>query len=215
MEETLTPRARRVLRASLFAAGLALVAALLAAWATVPAIRESKSLWVLFLYSFPSEFVIATVPHEPAFLYFSKFHPPWVVAGVSVAGTVLTEWLNYGTVAYVTDWQLVRNALQHRAVRTCVAWFDRAPFAALWVAGFTPIPFYPLRVLAVVAKYPASRYVLAVFLSRAPRFWILCVAGAALGFADWMIAGLALVLAAAGVAPAARALWRRKKRAGA
>lgn len=212
MEETLTPRAGRVVRAVLFLTGIGFVAALLAAWAMVPGIRESKSLWVLFLYSFPSEFVIATVPHEPAFLYFSKFHPPWIVAGVSVIGTVLTEWLNYRAVAYVIDWQLFRRALQNRTVKKCVAWFARAPFAALWVAGFTPIPFYPFRVLAVVAKYPVARYLAAVFLSRAPRFWILCVAGAALGFADWMIGGLALVLAAAGVAPAARALWRKRKR---
>lgn len=202
--------ARRRSDLLLLAAPVACLAVLVGSWIAMPEVRESKSLWVLFLYCFPSEFVIATVPHEPALLYFAKFYDPWTVAGVSAVGTVLTEWVNYLLVAYVRDRDVFRKALQGRTVTRLVGWFHRAPFAALWVAGITPVPFYPFRFLAVVAKYRAWKYLLAVFLSRTPRFWIICVAGAALGFSDWAIAAFALVLAAAGVAPAARALWKKR-----
>ncbi len=210
--EHLSTRVRGPARTLLFLGAVAFVAALLAAWIALPGVRESKSLWVLLLYCFPSEFVIATVPHEPALLYFSKFYDPWTVAAISAAGTVLTEWLNYSVVGYVTDWEVFDKALKSRTVRKLVGWFDRAPFAALWVAGFTPIPFYPFRVLAVIARYPVRSYLLAVLLSRAPRFWIISVAGAAVGFSDTVIVLVAILLAAVGLAPATAALWRKRKK---
>ncbi len=208
-------RARRLTQALLVVIPVAFVAALLAAWIAMPGVRESKSLWVLFLYCFPSEFVIATVPHEPALLYFSKFYDPWTVAGVSALGTVLTEWANYSVVAYITDREVFRKAIQGRTVTKLIGWFHRAPFAALCVAGLTPVPFYPFRILAVLARYPSWKYLLAIFLSRTPRFWIICVAGATLGFSDVVIVVFALVLAAAGLAPATRVLWEKRKRSGA
>jgi len=204
-------RARHRIRILLSVAPIAFLAGLIAAWIALPGVRESKSLWVVFLYCFPSEFVIAIVPHEPALLYFSKFYAPMTVAGVSAAGTVLVEWVNYYLVAYVTDLAVLRRALQGRTVTKLVGWFHRAPFAALLAAGFMPVPFYPFRFLAVVAKYPCWRYLLAIFLSRTPRFWIICVAGAALGFSDWMIVAFVLVLAAAGLFPAAQAVWKRRR----
>lgn len=209
--ERTSKRVRPRTKVLLIVAPIASLAALLGAWIAIPEVRESKSLWVLFLYCFPSEFVIAAIPHEPALLYFAKFYDPMTVAGVSAIGTVLTEWLNYGLVAYVRDRDVFRKALQGRTVTRLVGWFHRAPFAALWVAGFSPVPFYPFRFLAVVAKYRAWKYLLAVFLSRTPRFWIICVAGAALGFSDWMIVAFALVLGSLGLAPATRALWKRRR----
>ena len=56
------------IKASLFALQLSFVLVLLIVWATSKSIQESKSLWVLFFYSFPSEFLIATIPHEPVLL---------------------------------------------------------------------------------------------------------------------------------------------------
>jgi membrane protein YqaA with SNARE-associated domain len=205
-------RVRRRTYVLLLAGAITFVAALLAAWIALPGVRESKSLWVLFLYCFPSEFVIATVPHEPALLYFSKYYDALTVAGVSAAGTVLTEWLNYRVVGHVTNWEVFRKALKGRTVTRLVGWFDLAPFAALWVAGFTPIPFYPFRILAVIARYPAWKYLVAVLLSRTPRFWVIAVAGAVVGFSNQMLIVLAVVLAAVGLAPATKAFWRRKGR---
>lgn len=206
-------RARRLTRTLLIAVPIASLAALLAAWIAMPGVRESKSLWVLFLYCLPSEFAIAIVPHEPALLYFAKFYDPWTVAGVSAGGTVLTEWVNYYVVAYVTDRAVFRKAIQGRTVTKLIGWFHRAPFAALCVAGIAPVPFYPFRILAVIARYPVWKYLLAVFLSRTPRFWVICVAGAAVGLSDWAIILFAVLLAAAGLAPATRALWKRRARA--
>lgn len=218
MNEAVEPhsdRARRRTQVLLAAIPAAFLAALVGLWVAVPDLRASKSLWVLFLYCFPSEFVIAVVPHEPALLYFGKFYDPWTVAGVSAVGTLLTEWVNYLVVAWIADVSFFQKLIRGRTVTRLVGWFHRAPFATLLVAGITPVPFYPFRFLAVIDRYKLLKYLLAILMSRTPRFWIICVAGAALGFSDALIVALALLLAAAGLAPAARALWRKKLRPGA
>ena len=88
-------------RTSFIAFEVFLVLILLVIWITSEGIRESKSLWVLFLYSFPSEFLIAIVPHEPVLLYFGKFFTPLTVAVVAGSSTLMTEALNYSVFKYM------------------------------------------------------------------------------------------------------------------
>ena len=164
---------------------IGLVAALLVWWFSSDSAHQSRNLWVLFFYCFPSEFIIATVPHEPVLLYFAKFHLPWTVALVAISGTVLTEALNYTAFRFVADLTLLRKLLANRAVGKTVALFNKHPFAALCIAGFTPIPFYPFRFLVVIAHYPLIKYLSAVILSRTPRFYLLALLGRALKLSDW------------------------------
>jgi membrane protein YqaA with SNARE-associated domain len=194
-----------------FVVEIAFVAGLLVWWLTSSSLRESKSLWVLFLYCFPAEFIIATVPHEPVLLYFGKFYSPLTVALISVAGTAITEVLNYTVFKYVADLKVFRKMLESRAVQKTVNLFKKAPFAALWVAGFTPIPFYPFRFLAVIARYPIVKYILAVITSRAPRMYLLALAARVIQFPDYALIILMAVLIAAANLPILREVLKRKK----
>lgn len=184
------------IKALLFALQLSFVLALLIVWATSKGLQESKSLWVLFFYSFPSEFLIATVPHEPALLYFGKFYTPLTVALVAIPSTLLTEMLNYSTFKYVADLKIFTKLRDKKALKKTIRFFNKAPFLALWVAGITPIPFYPLRFLVVLAKYPLPRYILAIFLSRFPRFIILAYVGYKIQIPDYILVALFVILIA-------------------
>ncbi len=177
-----------------FVLQLALVSALLLVWLGSESIRASKNLWVLFLYSMPSEFLIAAVPHEPVLIYFGKFYSPLTVALVSAVGTLLTEALNYSVFGYFADTEVVRRVRRRGFVIRVVELFERAPFAALWVAGFTPIPFYPFRFLVVLARYPMRKYLLALFLSRTPRFYFYAYVGRAIGLSDNLIMAVFVIL---------------------
>ena len=145
---------------------IAFVAALLLVWLLVDEVRQSKSLWILFLYSFPSEFLIAPVPHEPIFFYFGKFYSPLLVAAVAVSSTVLTEALNYSVFGYVVDRKFFARVRESRFTRRIVDLFHRAPFSALFIAGLLPVPYYPFRMLVVLARYPVALFLLAVLASR-------------------------------------------------
>ena len=184
------------IKASLFALQISFVLVLLIVWISSKDIQESKSLWVLFFYSFPSEFLIATVPHEPVLLYFGKFYTPLTVAFVAIFGTMLTEMLNYSAFKYVADLKIFIKLQQKSAVKKTIRFFNKAPFLTLWVAGITPIPFYPLRFLVVVAKYPMLKYILAILLSRFPRFVFLAYVGYKIQIPDYMIIALFVILIA-------------------
>jgi membrane protein YqaA with SNARE-associated domain len=187
-------RSRRRFRWLAFAFEISLVAGLLVWWLSSDSAHQSRNLWVLFFYSFPSEFLVAPVPHEPVLLYFAKFHPAWTVTWVAISGTVLTEALNYTAFKFVADLSLFRKRVGNRAVSKTVDLFNKYPFAALWIAGFTPIPFYPFRFLVVLARYPLHQYLLAVFLSRMPRFYLLALLGGVLKLNDLLMILLTVML---------------------
>jgi membrane protein YqaA with SNARE-associated domain len=161
-------------------AEVSFVLILLVLWLSFETFRKSKNLSILFLYNFPSQFLLAVVPHEPVFLYFSKFYLPLTVTLIAIAGTLITEYINYSVFQYVSDFKLFKKMLPNKWFQKLVGLFNKAPFLALWIAGFTPIPFYPFRFIVVIAHYPLIRYLLAVFLSRTPRFYLLALFGRAL-----------------------------------
>jgi len=178
-------------RLLIFILQTSLVVVLLLCWFGISGLQESKNLWVLFWYSFPSQFLIAVVPHEPVFFYFSKFYAPWLVTIVAIWGTLMTEFLNYSVFRFVADY---KNISCNQFVARIVRLFERAPFLALLIAGFTPIPFYPLRFLVVLAEYPRFKYLLAVFLSRTPRFYLFALVGKSLNMPNWLLLAIFVVL---------------------
>ncbi len=186
------------------------IAGLLVWWLGSAAVRQSRSLWVLFLYCFPSEFLIATVPHEPVLLYFAKFHPPLTVAWISAAGTVLTEIMNCTVFKVVTDLRFFQKILASRGIQRAVRLFNKAPFAALWVAGVLPIPFYPFRFLVICARYPVSKYILAVVTSRFPRFFLIALMAKAVRLPDSVILLITAILLIAANLPIIGRLFKKK-----
>ncbi len=208
-------RVRRKWQKTIFVLQISLVLVLLIVWLSSESLRHSKNLFVLFFYSFPSQFLIAVVPHEPPFLYFSKFYSPWLVTFVSIAGVLLTELLNYSTFKFMVDLKSFSKLKYSGFISRIIDYYNRAPFLALWIAGFTPIPFYPFRFIVVLANYPVSRYILAVFLSRTPRFFLLALLGHRFQIPNYLLIILFAILILAANVPVVKGLvdrWRRKKK---
>lgn len=207
-----TKKIPRKIKTLIFILEISLIVVLLALWFGSQSFQNSKNLWALFLYCFPAEFLIAIVPHEPVILFFGKFYIPLTVALVTISGTILTETLNYSVFKYLTDTNLYKKLSQKKAVSKLIGLFNKAPFIALWVAGFTPIPFYPFRFLVVMARYPLAKYLLAVFLSRAPRFYLIALAGRLVKIPDSLLVVLFVVLIAAANIPILKNLLKKKKK---
>ncbi|MGD2123058.1 MAG: hypothetical protein PVJ76_14995, partial [Gemmatimonadota bacterium] len=107
-------------------------------------IEGTSDLLLLFLYSFPSEFLVGLVPHEPALIQFGQYHPLWIVMLVSVVSTVMAEGLNYSFFGLFYEMPGFRAALQKEGVRKVTDLFNRAPFFAITFCGFGPLPFFPI-----------------------------------------------------------------------
>ena len=174
-------------RTLIFALEISLVISLLIIWFSSESLQTSKNLWVLFFFSFPGEFLIPIVPHEPVLILFGKFHPPLTVAFVAIVSTLMTEAINYSAFNFISDTSPFRKIRHKKTVEKIVNLFNKAPFLAIWIAGLTPIPFYPFRFLVVIARYPLIKYLLAVFLSRTPRFFILAFAGNIIKIPDYLL----------------------------
>ncbi len=153
------------------------VIALIVVWITSGVLQKSTSLLVLFLYSFPSEFLIAILPHEPVLIYFGKFFTPAIVTAVALSSTLLVEVSNYYAIGHLFDLRAFRKVKSSPLVNKAVRLFLKAPFPALVFFSFLPIIFYPFRFLVVLGKYPAWKYILAVTLGRGPRFFLLALLG--------------------------------------
>ncbi len=198
------------LKTFIFIFEILFIVVLLVIWFSLKSFQRSKSLLVLFFYSFPAEFLIAIVPHEPVILYFSKFYAPIMVALIAGIATILTESINYSVVKFVTDTNLYRKFSQRKSVSKIISLFNKAPFPALVIAGFTPVPFYPFRFLVVIAHYPLLKYLFAIFLSRIPRFLILSIIGHSIILSNWMLIVLFALLVSVNI-PFLRLFFKKNK----
>ncbi|MDH3272660.1 MAG: VTT domain-containing protein [Gemmatimonadota bacterium] len=181
-------------RTAIVAVQIAMVLALLLTWLLSEGVRASKNLWVLFFYSFPSEFLVGLVPHEPVLIFFGAFWPAWIVALVATLSTLLAEAMNYSVFGYFYERPSLHAISDHRSVRKIMELFGRAPFGAILFAGFTPVPFFPIRMLVVMTSYPLWKYALGVLLSRLPRFFILAAFGAYFDIPVGLLGGLFLLM---------------------
>lgn len=169
------------------------VLTLLIIWLTSESIRQNKSLWILFLYSIPSEFLIALVPHEPVLIYFGEFYHPVTVALVAVSSTVLIEMVNYSLFDYISEIKSIEKIKRNKLTTRIIHLFSRTPFLALIIAGLLPVPFYPFRFLVVFSDYPVAKYALAVFTSKTPRFFIMAALGYAVHVSTWLIIAIYMI----------------------
>ena len=209
--EEASARTRSRLRTAVFALENALVVVLAAWWLLWGRLGHANGLLVLFLYCFPSEFLIAPLPHEPVLLYFGKIYSAFTVAAVSVAGTVLVEALNYHSFRFVADVRPLRRVVRSRWIARAVALFRRWPFLTLCAFSLAPVPFYPFRFLVVLARYPLSRYLLAIFVSRGLRFYLLALLGSAVRLPDGLFAAVCAVFLLFSIGPLLPLSFRRRR----
>jgi len=200
----------RLIRVLIFWLEIVFVGGLLTLWLTSKEVRQNRSLWILFLYCFPSEFLVSFVPHEPVILFFSKYYGPMTVALVSMAGTMLAETLDYSAIRFIKELKFLAKARQRAIAEKLIRLFWKAPFLALWVAAFAPVPFYLFRFLVVMADYPLGKYLIVILTARLPKFYLLALLGKVLRIPDLWIAIFFAVLILSAYLPAARFYKKNK-----
>jgi membrane protein YqaA with SNARE-associated domain len=115
-----------------------------------------------FWYAIPSNTFIH-LPHEPAAIYAGyagTIYAPWVVAAAGSLATVFA------------------SVKQTSFYRMAVRWFRWKPWATIMFFAFTPIPFDPVRVLALSSNYPFGKHVSANVTGRVFLYYLLAAGGA-------------------------------------
>lgn len=115
--------------------------------------------------------------YEPVLMVAGRVYHPVLVAAVGIAGTLYVEYLNYHLYRAALSHPRTQPAQQSPTVLWVVRLFRRAPFFSVWLCAWSPLPFWAVRFLAPMSRYPMGRYLFATFLGRAPRLWFFAALG--------------------------------------
>ncbi|HJO83037.1 MAG TPA: VTT domain-containing protein [SAR202 cluster bacterium] len=159
---------------------------LLTAAVLVPALMSTWLMWMFlpgwwkltsfFWYSIPGNSFL-WLPHEPAVIAASLIYAPIWVALVGGLATLIASVIDHALFTKAFEMERLDAARRAKLVVTGIRLFNKRPWWTIVVFAFTPIPFYPMRIVAPVAKYPMPRYVSAVVAGRVPRYFLLALGG--------------------------------------
>ena len=154
------------------------IAALLAAGLTAVLRPEWRTPVGYFLYAIPAHLLISVLANEPALFAAAKTTPPAVVALAGTAGCVVAIVLDYALIGFLVNHRLVKTELEDsRGFRAVQRFFGKAPFALIVLSALLPVPFYPVKILAISRDYALPWFVGALVLGRFPRFYLLALGG--------------------------------------
>ena len=180
----------------------------LSLWLTA---QEAGGLWALTIYSIPSNTAISLLPHEPMLLMYGGRSNLWLGAAAATAGTVIAAWFDHRIFVPLLNVERIVGYKEAPLYRRVMDLFVRAPFAALVVAGVSPVPFFPFKLLAFSGGYALPRYLGAVAVGRFPRYLLLLWLGATFRIPAWLLLVAALLaFSAYGVHLVVRLLNRRR-----
>ena len=130
-----------------------------------------------FWYSIPANSFVY-LPHEPAVVYAGALYDPWIVAVVGGVSTLVAAIVDYYVVKRVFEFRRVAPVKQTSIYKKAVGYFYWRPWLTIAVFALSPLPFYPIRLLAPSSGYPLWRYASAYVIGRLPRYYLLALGGA-------------------------------------
>ena len=98
---------------------------------------------------------------------------PILVAMVGAIGTCMAGLIDYTVMTYVLEFKKIAKLKETNIYKYCAWLYNKIAFISLVIAGFIPIPFEPFRFLAGATRYNRGKYVLAIFVGRMPRYYLL------------------------------------------
>ncbi len=145
---------------------------------------------------------ILPTTYDPLIVEVGKHAPALIVTSVAVAVYMYTEFVNWHIYAWVLNWNRLEALRHNRWVRWGVERFGSAPTTTILFFAATPLPFWVVRSLAILHRYPIKRFMLATAVGRFPRFGVYAWLGSVIAVPRFLI--LAAILLGAVVAIGAR-----------
>jgi len=161
------------------------------------------------LYAIPAHLLISFLSHEPALFAVAKLYSPRVIATVGVIACSVAIVLDYWLIGWFVSRKLVREQFdKSRAYEIAQRIFRKAPFLLIAGSAFAPVPFYPVKILAIANDYSVVRFIVAMVIGRWPRFVLLAMGGQKVNAPNrWLLyAGIGLAVLAL------LQIWRTRRR---
>jgi len=114
---------------------------------------------------------------EPVMFVAARVYPPFLVGLIATLGACYMEYLNYYLHEFAIFHPKLDRVRSNYWVRKSVELFEISPFWAIVLMAFTPLPYWPARILGPLTRYPIERYLLATFVGRLPEWWLYAAFG--------------------------------------
>ena len=98
---------------------------------------------------------------------------PALAAVLGGIGSCISGLVDYVLVTVIFRYERIAQLKATRTYRYFERLFNKLPFIALVIAAFTPIPFEPIKIVACATGYSRIKFVLAIFVGRTPRYFLL------------------------------------------
>ena len=160
---------------------------------------EGRGLVGYALYAVPAHLLISVLANEPMLFAAAKSYAPAAVAVAGTIGSLVAIILDYSLIGWLVNQRLVRRELDDSAwFRWSQKIFARAPFLLILGSALLPVPFYPVKILAIASDYSVVRFCLALVVGRLPRFYLLALGGQKVHAPNSAYASAAVALALIG-----------------
>ena len=147
-----------------------------------------------FVYTSIAASVIP-LPMPPYLIALGKIFHPGIVAIVGALGNCVSAIAEY----YLITWFFSGNDLQQRIEANSIYqkftyYFKKAVFPTLLFSAFSPLPFEPFRLAAILMRYNLVLYLLAVFFGRLPRYYLIALVGETFTIPNSYLAAMLVIL---------------------
>jgi membrane protein YqaA with SNARE-associated domain len=149
------------------------------------------------LYAVAAHLLISVLLHEPGLFYAAKIYPAVLVAITGTLATLVAIVLDYWLIGWLVNHHLVKPVVQEsRWFQFAQRWFRKAPFVLIAGSALAPVPFYPVKILAIASDYSLLRFMAALLIGRLPRFYVLAKIGGEVEARTSTLGWITLALAA-------------------
>ena len=121
---------------------------------------------------------VLPLPTPPYVIGMGKIFNPYLIALLGAFGNSIAAFLEY----HFISWLFSRNELQQKIeankfFQRLTIFFNRAAFPCIVFTGFSPLPVDPFRFTAILTRYFMPKYLLAMFIGKYLRYYLLALLG--------------------------------------
>jgi len=147
----------------------------ISAWIVVAYPGRVLSLLFYFTYMTLACTVLPLPTHFIVIDYAQRFNDPYLIAVLGGIGTSLSALIDYVLLVFISRYANMERIKATRTYCRVERLFKKAGFATLLVISLLPFPLELAKVLGCVTRYNMIKFLVAIFLGRGIRYFLLGV----------------------------------------
>jgi len=121
---------------------------------------------------------IIPLPSPPYVIGMGKIFDPAIIALVGAFGNSVAAFFEYNFITWLfSKTELQQKIETNKYFQRFSNFFKRAAFSCILFTGFAPVPFDPFRFAAILTRYFLPKYLLAMFIGKYLRYYLLAWLG--------------------------------------